>query len=171
MKSARKSNLGCGPLLAAVCVLALAAKFVPHQSRPVSSDPAVGSEAKKAEARPEPKATTAAPAGGPSRQAPAPSAASRPGPAPVRKKPAGPAHGAVFNDPWNGTVWQVERYLKRGLYDASSFEAIEWGPVTETQKGYRVWCRYKAKNVLGVYTTQTKTFLLKKDGEVYAVKE
>ena len=89
----------------------------------------------------------------------------------MRKRQGGLAHGKVFNDPWTGAVRQVERYLKQRLHDASSFEAIEWGPVTETQRGYKVWCKYKAKNVLGVYATQTKTFLLGKTGEVYAVMD
>ena len=37
----------------------------------------------------------------------------------------------VSNSGWDGSVHQVERYLKQNLKDPSSFEAIEWSPVVK----------------------------------------
>lgn len=168
---ARKGSLGCGPLIMVTCMLALAAKFLPHGSNGPPPNSPKSAEVNKAEAKP--KAAVAA----------AKAVIDRPGTV-TPSRPANPSigmatrngavrqnHTVVFNDPWDGSVWQVKRYLQRRLYDASSFEAMAWGPVTMTEKGFRVWCTYKARNVLGVLATQTKTFLLKKNGEVYAVKD
>jgi hypothetical protein len=178
----QKLNLGCGTLVVAIAVIALLGKFLPHDARrSAAAAPAAASAAKPA-AKPtaknevpkdEPRrvaATPLKPVASPSKMPPPPEPA-RPNAAKLPEKPA-PREGAViFNDPWTGAVSQVERYLKRSLYDASSFEALEWGPVSATGKGYKVRCTYRAKNVLGVYATQTRTFLLNRNGEVYAVRE
>ncbi|CAL1239536.1 hypothetical protein [Candidatus Methylocalor cossyra] len=86
-------------------------------------------------------------------------------------RPSEPRRPAVTNSPWHGAVPQVERYVKRTLHDAASFEAIAWGPVIPTKTGYRVRLTYRAKNLLGVTVTQTRTFYLNRAGEVYAVRE
>jgi hypothetical protein len=162
----QRLNLGCGTLLGGICVIVLLGRLLPHEAiRPAS--PA------KAEAR--------NPDAGPRRTTLPPQVASSPKPSThstgaVRLnagKPQGSSgdRPVVFNDPWNGAVWQVERYLKQHLHDATSFEALEWGPVTRNAKGYQVRCKFRSKNVLGVYATQSKTFYLSRSGDVYAVKE
>ncbi|SMF95615.1 hypothetical protein SAMN02949497_2980 [Methylomagnum ishizawai] len=169
-----KLRLGCAPLIVGVVLVALLGKFLPHETRRTpAAMPAATPRDSKAEvkpARPEPRPQKPVPP----KTAEVPRKPDTPpktGPAAVKAQPAAPERPAVANSPWNGSVRQVERYLKNSLYDAASFEAIEWSPVVETKKGYQVRCKYRSKNVLGVYVTQSKTFFLDRGGEVYAVKE
>lgn len=170
-------RLGCAPLITGVCLVALLGKFLPHESKRGSVPPPAAehgkpqAEAKPVQAGPRPlKPAPAKTADAPRNSEPP--AKSNPAPAVAKSNPPGlPERGAVVNSPWDGSVRQVERYIKNGLHDAASFEAIEWSPVAETKKGYRVRCKYRSKNVLGVLVTQSKTFYLDKSGDVYAVKE
>lgn len=179
----QKLNLGCGTLIVAIALLALLAKLLPHEPRrstaparqattaQPAAKPKTGTETPKEEPR-----RVAATSTKPAEPAKKPSAAQpvKPNMPNIPKAPGKPAPrtgAVVFNDPWTGSVSQVERYLKRTLHDAASFEALEWGPVAETGQGYRVRCTYRAKNLLGVYATQTRTFLLNRNGEVVAVKD
>ena len=73
---------------------------------------------------------------------------------------------AVVNSPWDGSVWQVERYLERNLKDPDSFEAIEWGKVVKTTSGYQVRCLYRAKNSLGGYVVENMLVDLDHSGRV-----
>ena len=170
----QRLNLGCGTLLIAVILIVLLGKFLPHEPRRTTGATSTAAPAKLAA---KPVAKVEVP---PEEAKPKPAPAKKPTPAsePARPTPAkpppksAPRDGAVvFNDPWTGAVSQVEHYLKRSLHDAQSFEALEWGQVAATKQGYKVRCTYRAKNVLGVYATQTKTFLLNQQGEVYAVRE
>jgi hypothetical protein len=174
----QKLNLGCGTLIAGICIIMLLGKFLPHGPRRSAADPApppaaktlARPEAQKGESRRVAAAAPQKPADAP-KKPPSPPQPVRPDAAKVQGKPASGERNIVFNNPWNGSVWQVERYLKRRLYDAASFEPIEWGPVVGNAKGYRVQCKFRSKNVLGVYATQTRTFFLDRNGEVYAVKD
>lgn len=175
----QKLNLGCGTFIMGVCVVVLLGKFLPHPNRGAPSAPTT----KTGAAKPEPKPVRAAMAPPkPTEPAKKTATVAKPSPTPVRTeavKSADPPKSetdsgdrpVVFNSPWNGSVWQVERYLKKSLYDAASFEALEWGKVVAHPKGYQVQCKYRSKNVLGVYATQTKTFLLNKNGEVLGMKK
>lgn len=51
----------------------------------------------------------------------------------------------VSNSASDGSVYQVKNYLKNILKDPDSFEAIEWSPVQNTDTGYMVQCKYRAK--------------------------
>lgn len=73
---------------------------------------------------------------------------------------------AVVNSPWDGSVWQVERYLERALKDPDSFEAIEWGKVVKTKDGYQVRCLYRAKNSFGGYAVEEMVVDLDSSGTV-----
>ncbi len=172
-------RLGCAPLLTGICLVALLGKFLPHEPKRASAVPTAPTEPRKlqTEAKPAPAAEPRPTKPAPQKTADAPrkpEVSAKPTP-PVR--PAKPTaaetadRAIVSNSPWNGSVRQVERYLKNSLHDAASFEAIEWSPVVETKKGFQVRCKFRSKNVLGIYVTQSKTFLLDKSGEVYAVKE
>jgi hypothetical protein len=77
----------------------------------------------------------------------------------------------VFNNPWDRSVWQVERYIKKHLYDAGSYEAVEWGAVSVTAKGYQVRCKFRSKNLLGATVLQSKQYYLSAKGDVYAVRD
>lgn len=72
----------------------------------------------------------------------------------------------VQNSKWDGSVSQVEGYLKVNLKDPKSFEAIEWSEVVKTGKGYMVRCKYRAKNSFGGYAIENKVFMLDQKGSV-----
>lgn len=81
----------------------------------------------------------------------------------------------VKNSSWDGSVHQVERYLKGTLTDPNSFEAIKWSKVndmTHNQYGYRykVMLKYRAKNNYGGYEVQSNIFFLDESGNVVDVK-
>lgn len=95
-------------------------------------------------------------------------------PSAVEPKAASPMPGksVVFNSPWDNSVSQVERYLKRRMHDASSMEVLEWGKVSTTDRGgYQVRCTFRSKNVLGNYATQSKVFVMDSAGEVIDIRD
>ena len=77
----------------------------------------------------------------------------------------------VFNSPWDQSVEQVERYLKRRTHDPDSIEFIEWGKVQAASGGYQVRCTFRSKNVLGKVATQSRLFVLDARGEVVDVRD
>lgn len=82
-----------------------------------------------------------------------------------------PGKAVVFNSPWNQSVTQVERYLKRHAHNADSIEVLEWGKVARVEQGYQVRCRFRSRNVLGHIATQSKVFVLDKNGEVSDIRD
>jgi hypothetical protein len=173
-------RLGCAPLITGICLVALLGKLLPHEPRRSSAQ-----QAEPGVARPAPPEAKAVQ---PERRLPPPDLSAKPSeaskPAAAKSKAATPDaakpgiaslvdRAIGSNGPWNGggLLKQAERYLKNSLYDAASFEALEWGSVVESKKGYQVRCKFRSKNVLGVYVTQSKTVLLAKSGEAYALKD
>lgn len=77
-----------------------------------------------------------------------------------------PPKPVIRNSEWDGSVYQVERWLKNNLKDPDSFEAIAWGKVERTTNGYSVWCRYRAKNSFGGYVVEAQKFTINDDGVV-----
>lgn len=88
-------------------------------------------------------------------------------------KPDQPARRAmtVSNSGWDGSVWQVERWLERHLKDPDSFEAIEWGSVIQVEDGYTVRLRYRAKNSFGGFDISDQLFILDRTGQVVTAFE
>jgi hypothetical protein len=91
-------------------------------------------------------------------------------------KPRGSARSSlssktkVVNSPWDSSVRQVERYLKKNLKDPKSFDAIEWSPVaSRSDGGYQVRCKYRAKNSLGGYVIANQIFVMNSEGNVISV--
>ncbi len=84
---------------------------------------------------------------------------------------------SVYNSSWDGSVAQVERWLKGNLKDPGSFEAIEWSPVTKVPPGsnlphqYIVRCKYRAKNSFGGYVVEQKLFYLDAAGVVVSARD
>jgi len=73
----------------------------------------------------------------------------------------------VYNSSWDGSVRQVERFLKTNLKDPDSFEAIEWSPVNKQSDGsFMVRCKYRAKNSFGGYIIENQIFYLDSRGNV-----
>jgi len=75
-------------------------------------------------------------------------------------------NSVVRNSEWDGSVRQVERYLKNNLKDPDSYESIEWSPVTEAGEGHIVRVKYRAKNSFGGYVVENKVFLLDSKSKV-----
>lgn len=68
------------------------------------------------------------------------------------------------NSSWNGSVYQVEGYLKNSLKDPDSYEGIEWSKVANNRDGtYKVRHKYRAKNSFGGYVIENKVFILDKE--------
>ena len=76
-------------------------------------------------------------------------------------------HEAVYNSSWDGSVRQVERYLKNNLKDPDSYESIEWSNVVKQDDGsFIVRHKYRAKNSFGGYVVEEKYFTLDSSGNV-----
>ena len=67
---------------------------------------------------------------------------------------------------WDGSVYQVEQWLKKSLRDPSSFEAVKWGRVKKIDSGYQVALTYRAKNGFGGSNVTNAVFLLSEEGVV-----
>lgn len=89
----------------------------------------------------------------------------------VRQAEAAQGKTVVFNSPWNQSVAQVERYLKRHAHNADSIDILEWGKVVVLDRSYQVRCTYRSKNVLGKFATQSKLFVLDQRGEVVDIRD
>lgn len=74
----------------------------------------------------------------------------------------------VKADPFDHSVRQVEHYLKRSYLNApSSYESVEWGPLTQNDDGtYTVSHTYRAKNGFGGVITESKVFVIDRNGKV-----
>lgn len=82
----------------------------------------------------------------------------------------------VSNSSYDGSVYQVERYLKREyLKDPDSYEGIEWSKVqidnSNSLYKYYVRHKYRAKNSFGGYVVEEKIFYLDQSGNVVSVTE
>ena len=79
----------------------------------------------------------------------------------------------VYNSAWDGSVHQVERFLKKTLKDPKSFDAIEWSPVKKVNLSthkFIVRCKYRAKNSFGGYVITNQLFYLDAKGRIVNVK-
>lgn len=72
----------------------------------------------------------------------------------------------VKNSSWDGSVYQVKKWLRKNLKDPGSLEFIEWGTVIESASGYSVRVKYRAKNSYGGYVIEEKMFYLDRSGNV-----
>lgn len=75
----------------------------------------------------------------------------------------------IQNSPWDGSVYQVENYLKENLKDPDSYQSIEWSSVVEKDGNYQVRHKYRAKNSFGGYVVENCIFTLSKEGNVIDV--
>ncbi|WP_416243452.1 hypothetical protein ACLSSQ_00320 [Azospira sp. APE16] len=73
---------------------------------------------------------------------------------------------SVHNSQWDGSVYQVEAYLKSNLRDPDSYQGIAWGKVTPKDGGYSVYHRYRAKNGFGGYVVHEDMFFIDQQGNV-----
>jgi len=75
----------------------------------------------------------------------------------------------VKNSSLDGSVSQVVKYLKNNLKDPDSYESIEWGNVTETDNGYIVRHKYRAKNSFEGYVIEHQIFHIDWQGNITSV--
>jgi len=75
----------------------------------------------------------------------------------------------VYNSAFDGSVRQVEQYLKRNLKDPDSLQAMEWSPVRKNGSGFVVSVRYRAKNSFGGYIVTAQEFHLDSAGGIVQV--
>ena len=74
--------------------------------------------------------------------------------------------GKVKIDPWDKSVYCVEKYIKSNLNDPNSYDSIKWGKVTKNSDGtYEVIHSFEARNGFGGVIRQTKIFTIAPDGE------
>lgn len=79
---------------------------------------------------------------------------------------------AVSNSPYDGSVRQVEKFLKATLKDPDSLQVIEWSPVVERPGGgFSVRCKYRAKNSFGGYVVENRIFVMDSMGTVLGSEE
>lgn len=77
----------------------------------------------------------------------------------------------VGNDDYDGSVKQVEAYLKGNLKDPRSYESISWSKVMHKDSYYLVRHEYRAKNTYGGYVIENKLFYIDLYGEIYKIEE
>lgn len=74
----------------------------------------------------------------------------------------------VKQSSWNGSVSQVETFLKkRHLSDPSSYQSVKWGTLYKNEDGtYNVSHTFRAKNKFGGTVTETMYFTISSKGEI-----
>lgn len=73
----------------------------------------------------------------------------------------------VFNDPDDGSVWQVVKWLEAHMIHPESLRVIEWGRVVKTSTdNFVVRCKYAGKGKRGEPTLADQIFYLDKNGAV-----
>lgn len=85
----------------------------------------------------------------------------------VSASPPAKPREVVENSAWDGSVQQVERYLKANLKDPDSYQSIEWSKVVKADGGgFIVRHKYRAKNGFGGYNIEEQIFILDAQGKV-----
>lgn len=73
----------------------------------------------------------------------------------------------IENSAWDGSVYQVKKYLKNNLKDPDSYESIEWSKVLKNNDGtYSVRHKYRARNSFGGMVIENWIFTLDENGNV-----
>lgn len=75
----------------------------------------------------------------------------------------------VENSLWDGSVSQVESYLRNTLNDWGSYKSVKWYKVVKENDGsFKVRHTFRAKNAFGGYILQDMVFALDSSGNVTA---
>jgi hypothetical protein len=83
--------------------------------------------------------------------------------------PAGYEAGPPVNSPGDSSVWQVRSYLEQTLRNPGSIQYLEWSRVMQSEREYRVVCRYRANAGDFGLVTEKKVFFMDEMGRVTAV--
>lgn len=78
----------------------------------------------------------------------------------------------VMNSPWDGSVSQVEDYIKSHINDPDSYQSVTWYKVIKKGNGnFIINHKYRAKNVFGGYVVKLQKFILDHNGVVLEVQD
>lgn len=80
--------------------------------------------------------------------------------------PTKPTKTKVENSGWDGSVYQVESYIKKNAKDPSSVEFMEWSPLVKNGESQMVRVKYRAKNSFGAYVINNETYTIDSNGNV-----
>lgn len=81
-----------------------------------------------------------------------------------------PAKQKVENNPWDGTVIQVELYILHHINDRDSYHSLEWGKVIKINEDeFRVRHKYRFQNDYGDINVENQIFTLDKEGNIINV--
>lgn len=92
----------------------------------------------------------------------------------VKRRAAGVGEsvtGNIQNSPWDGSVYQVKKYLKKNLNNPKSYESISWSAVhyDSSINKYYVQHTYRAQNGFGAIVLCSQTFEIDSQGNVINV--
>ena len=77
------------------------------------------------------------------------------------------ANAIVYNSYLDGSVYQVESWLRQNLKDPESLEVIEWFKVVERKDGsFSVVVEYRARNGFGGFNVEKMKFYLDSKGNI-----
>lgn len=84
-----------------------------------------------------------------------------PPPPVVKRAPVKPSIGdKPKKSGWDGSYFEVQRYLETILHDPDSLELLPCGDPIETEIGWLVRCPYRARNAFGGKVLETSVFLI-----------
>ncbi|MBX3014877.1 MAG: SH3 domain-containing protein [Caldilineaceae bacterium] len=79
---------------------------------------------------------------------------------------------STYNSAWDGSVFEVDRWLKQKLNDPGSLEYIDWYQLFEIDKGIcGVRVEFRAKNGFGSYVMADWVFLIDAQANVLGYEE
>jgi hypothetical protein len=77
----------------------------------------------------------------------------------------------VQNSGLDGSVYQVQDYLKTVLKDPDSVKYEKWGKVLKNDNGYTVWVQFRSKNSFGGYVKSMYSFNLDSQGHILSFEK
>jgi hypothetical protein len=89
---------------------------------------------------------------------------------PIKKTTPAKKEVIIQNNGLDGSVYQVEDYLKDNLKNADSYEGVEWFKVLKTNYGYTVRHKYRARNSFNAVVIESKLFSFDNYGNVTNVE-
>ena len=72
----------------------------------------------------------------------------------------------VFNAQYDGSVWQIDDWLKKHAKEPASLKVLHWGKVESLDDGFLVHVKFEAKNAAGTEVVSDKVFKLDGSGDI-----
>lgn len=79
----------------------------------------------------------------------------------------------IYNSEWDGSVYEVKKYLMDNLNDPDSYKPVEWSPVYRNPNTllYYVRHKYRAKNAFGGTILKEQVFMLDSLGNILSIED